>query len=344
MVKVSPTLALPIAKKMREEEEAEKIRTAKEACEAKGGTWDAVNQACRLPKPEVTPVTPETPEVFRDVKTGNITGFTQKGQDFLGLSPAEIAQVRQTQLEKTQLPLGTAEFGTAQAAATQQFQGQQLVGQVGQVQPSTGITPTELDVGEAAVQGAVGSIPSALRTGATIGGAALIGGKIGAAVGTAAAPATAGISIPVGAAIGAAVGLVAGVVGGMTSNMKGQRTDNTNAQQRVLDEGKQTLKDWSTMAKADPANREFYLSQFNLQLQLIQNAHVQMLTDTNADVLKFESAVPNLAEFNSFYSVGGERDALVNDMVISLQTPVSVDYQMLELTNRRLGIGRSIGQ
>ena len=122
----------------------------------------------------------------------------------------------------------------------------------------------------------------------------------------------------------------------MISNMKGQRTDDTNAQQRVLDEGKQTLKDWSTMAKSDPTNREFYLSQFNIQLQLIQDAHVQMLTDTNADVAKFESAIPNLAEFNSFYSLGGERDALVNDMVISLQTPVSIDYSMIELTQRRV--------
>ena len=117
--------------------------------------------------------------------------------------------------------------------------------------------------------------------------------------------------------------------------MKSQRTDNTNAQQRVLDEGKQTLKDWSTLAKADPTNREFYLAQFNSVKQDIQNAHVQMLTDTNADVPKFESAIPNLEEFNTFYARGGELEALETDMRIALQTPVSIDYSMIELTKRR---------
>ena len=142
-------------------------------------------------------------------------------------------------------------------------------------------------------------------------------------------------SVPAAAAIGATAGFVAGIVGGITSDMSSQRTDNTNAQQRVLDEGKQTLMDWVTLSKSDPANRQFYLKQFNIQLQLIQDAHVQMLTDTNSDVAKFESAIPNLAEFSTFYSIGGERDALLNEMRNALITPSSVEYEMVAMANRR---------
>ncbi len=320
---------------VRDIQEKKIQKTAKQVCEANGGTWDEAKQVCVFPqreevKPlEVPEVTPTTPEVFRDVKTGELSGIVKGDQVLLGLTPEEVKSLAQRNLEKTQLPAGAAEVGTAQAAAEQQALGQQLAGQVGQIQPSTGITPTDVDVGESLTQGIVNSIPSALRLAGSFGVGA-------AAVGAVATAPAGGIGALPAAAIGAAVGFVAGITGGMISNMKGQRTDNTNAQQRVLDEGKQTLKDWSTMAKSDPANREFYLSQFNIQLQLIQDAHVQMLTDTNADVAKFESSIPNLAEFNSFYSLGGERDALVNDMVISLQTPASVDYSMLELTQRRV--------
>lgn len=303
-------------------------------CEAKGGIWDPLKRRCNLPPPDVPKVSPTTPEVFRDPDTDELVGFHKGDQLLLGLEPEEVRSLAKGNLERTQLPEGTAEAGTAQAQAEQAALGQQLAGQVGQVQPSTGITPTPIDYGEALTQGVVNSIPSAIRQAGQYAAGFAAAGAIG---GTVVVP---GVGTAVGAAggalIGAGVGLLAGITGGMISNMKGQRTDDTNAQQRVLDEGKQTLKDWSTLAKSDPANREFYLSQFNIQLQLIQDAHVQMLTDTNADVSKFESAVPNLAEFNSFYSLGGERDALVNDMVVSLQTPVSIDYSMLELTQRRV--------
>ena len=143
------------------------------------------------------------------------------------------------------------------------------------------------------------------------------------------------MSIAAGAAIGAGVGFIARIVGGMQSNFKSQRTDTTTAQQRVLDEGKQTLMDWVTLARSDPANRMFYLSQFNKQLSQIEQAHRQMKLDTSRDLTKFETALPNLAEFDSFYSVGGERDALIEEMIIALKTLPPEGYDMLELTNRR---------
>lgn len=288
----------------------------------------------QTPKPPPTPPKLDIPEVIRDQETGRITGIRlPSGKDILGVSEQEIRDLAQKHFELGTDPPGTVPAGTAQARAEQRATGQQLAGQVGQIDPSTGITPTGLSQTEALTQGVVGSIPSAIRMAGQFGiGAAVLGGAAGTAVLPGAGTA---VGAGGGAIIGAAIGFVSGITGGMISNMKGQRVDDTNAQQRVLDEGKQTLKDWSTLAKADPANREFYLGQFNLQLQLIQDAHVQMITDTNADVAKFESAVPNLAEFSTFYSIGGERDALVNDMINSLQTPVTTEYEMMALTERR---------
>ena len=104
---------------------------------------------------------------------------------------------------------------------------------------------------------------------------------------------------------------------------------------RVLDEGNQTLQDWVTLARSDPANKAFYLAQYNKQLAQIDQAHRQMKLDTSRDLAKFETALPNLAEFDSFYSVGGERDALNEEMRNALLTVSPENYNMLELAHRR---------
>ncbi|KKL94853.1 hypothetical protein LCGC14_1860580, partial [marine sediment metagenome] len=49
----------------------------------------------------------------------------------------------------------------------------------------------------------------------------------------------------------------------------------------------------------------------------------------------FETALPNLAEFETFYSTGGERDSLNNEMRNALIAPVPEGYDLFELTVRR---------
>jgi hypothetical protein len=270
-----------------------------------------------------------TTEVFKNQDTGKLSGVRlEEGRTLLGLSPEEVRQQAANDLLNTTAPAGTVEGGAAARGIEQAAQSAALAQQVGQIDPSTGLAPTGLDVGEALTTGFVNAVPRAL---AVAGGAAVTGAAIGAGAGVA----TGGVLSAPLAIAGAAIGFAGSIASSIISNFKSQRRDTTTAQQRVLDEGKQTLKDWSTMAKADPSNREFYLGQFNLQLQQIQDAHNQMLIDTNADVAKFETALPNLAEFNAFYSVGGERDALVNEMIISMQTPVTTEYEMAALTARR---------
>jgi len=307
--------------------------TPQEQCVAKGGTWDSVNAVCvfpevkPLPKPVIPKVAPNTPETFTNVKTGIQSGIVDPltGKTFLGLSPEDVNQIAQSRLEKTQQPEGTAPVGTAQDAANKQALGEQLSAQVGQTDPSIA-SPSSLDLGETVTSSLREAIPRALTLS---GGAAVAGATAGLATAGAAS-----IPLAVGAA---AITFTGSISASMLSNMKRQRTDTTNAQQRVLDEGKQTLSDWSTLASADPSRKIEAVTQFNNQLQIIQDAHHQMLTDTNADVLKFENAIPNLAEFNSFYSVGGERDALVADMrnaLTGVLNPDEVNFRMISLTNR----------
>ncbi len=307
-------------------------KEARRSCIARGGKWDAVNKICDLdlkvvpkePPSKPPKVTPEGPEVFTN-ESGRASGITlPDGRTFFGLSPDEVAQIAGQQADIQKRPLGTEPVGSAQRRADIQFKGEQLSGQVGQF-GQLGVSPTGLDVGEAAVAGVVGAIPRALGLAAT-------GAALGAAGGTVVAP---GIGTAAGAAIGAAAGFVSGLASSMIGNFKSQRTDTTTAQQRILDEGKQTLQDWVTLAKNDPANRVFYLAQYNQQSAQIDQAFRQMKLDTSKDVAKFETALPNLAEFNSFYSVGGERDALNNEMQIALTGPLPEGYDLFELAERR---------
>lgn len=221
-------------------------------------------------------------------------------------------------------------YGGAYAKGIQEkqaaFEAQQLARQVGQFQ-QLGVEPTRLDVGQAATQGIVGAIPKALGFAAT-------GAAAGALGGTAVLP---GVGTAGGAVIGAVAGFVSGLASSMISNFKSQRTDTTKAQKRVLDEGKQNLNDWATLAAADPANRALYIKNFNQQLALIDQAYRQMKLDTSRDVAKFETALPELAEFEAFYMAQGERDYLVAKMYQSLGVMQDPDYsyQLQELATRR---------
>lgn len=309
--------------------EGEEIISPKQQCKLDGGVWDEATQTCLFaPKDEAAKKPPEVlpniPEVFDIEGTAKQGVTTTEGRQFFGLSPDEIELLARQQAEKTAPIPGTAPAGTTQRQADIQFRGQQLAGGIGQFQP-LGVSPTGLKLGEALTTGAVNAIPQAIQF---AGGAAVLGAATGTAV---AGP----LGTVGGAAIGAAAGFVAGLVSSMVSNFKSQRADTTTAQQRILDEGKQTMKDWATLARNDPANKAFYLAEYNKQSAQIDQAYRQMKLDTSRDVAKFETALPNLAEFESFYSSGGERDTLNIEMRTALLAQSPPNYDMLELTFRR---------
>lgn len=299
-------------------------------CRLDGGRWDEATQRCIFPPKEEEVI----PEQERDVKLSdeekaNLPAGANVITDIFG---NERIQTR----EEANKAKGTAELGVdstskedIQARAAARREGAALAGQVGEF-GQLGIGATPLDFEQAAISATISSIPAAIRLGATAG----LG--IGALGGTAVFP---GIGTTVGAtagaAIGAGAGFIAGIVGGMTSNLASQRRDNTTAQQRTLDEGKQTMKDWATLATNDPANKARYLAEYNKVSAQINQAYRQMKLDTSEDVAKFETALPNLAEFESFYAAGGERDALDVEMRNALTSISPENYEMLELAHRR---------
>ena len=282
-----------------------------------GLTDGKINVQDITPKVAEAPPTP-TQNIYKGVDISK--PFSNK--DFLTKEDYEQAKIR------AELMVLKGSPSTEQLIQQQQaeLQAQQLAGQVGQFQ-QLGVKPTGLDVGQAATQGIVRAIPKALGFAAT-------GAAAGALGGTAVLP---GVGTAGGAVIGAVAGFVSGLASSMISNFKSQRTDTTKAQKRVLDEGKQNLNDWATLAAADPANRALYIKNFNQQLALIDQAYRQMKLDTLRDVAKFETALPELAEFEAFYMAQGERDYLVAKMYRSLGVMQDPDYsyQLQELATRR---------
>lgn len=274
-----------------------------------------------VPKPSSGGGSPAVSEdqIFRN-EQGRPSGITVNGKTFLGLNSNDVEKILSAEQKKLGGPL-TQEFEKQSIAQQQQQQSQQLQGQVGQFQQLPISNAPILDTGQAISQGIVGAIPRALSF-------AVTGAGVGLTTGAVAAPA--------GATIGAVAGFVSGLASSIISEFKSQRTDTINAQKRVLDEGKQNLNDWATLAASDPANAAFYVNKYNLQLSQISQAYRQMKFDTQRDLAQFEKAIPDLAEFEAFYSIGGEMQVLNLKMKNALLSPNSQEYQMLELVNRRL--------
>jgi len=339
------------------------VEAKRQACQAKGMFWDAATQTCNE-KPvidvgEAITEFQEEPErgkrgpsalppagTIEASTTRGEGGATQitlpDGRTFLAkLSNEDIQSIARGEQRRAAFASGQPQgqglgqgvggtiqpIGAAQTQIEQQIEAERLGRQLGQF-GQLSISPTGLDVGEAAITGIVDAIPRAL--GLAAGAATAVG------IGTAATGAGLPIAAPLALAVGAAT-FVGSVGASIFRNFKEQRTDTTTAQQRVLDEGKQNLNDWATLAASDPVNRGIYVARFNQQLALIAQAYRQMKLDTSRDIAKFETALPNLAEFETFYNLQGERDYLVARMRLSLsvsQDPEFI-YQMQELSDRR---------
>lgn len=233
-------------------------------------------------------------------------------------TPEELAQ------GKEDIARAKASGGTSLSAARQeeveqqQQEAQRLGGQIGQFEELP-VKQTDFDLGEAATKAAVEAVPSAIQFGA--------GGLAAGAIG---APATGGLSIPVLGSLSAAGGFAAGFIRSITSDFKDQRRDMNENPRIVLQDGKTNLQDLATRAATDPANRAVYVNQFNNQLALIEQAHRQIKLDTSKDVLIFERSEDVLADFEFFYSVGGERDILQGEMLTALGVPLDPTYSFRE--------------
>ena len=349
--------------------------TKKQKCEGRGGVWDEATQTCHMPtkQPQGTKIEeqPQTlgeqqkrQEELLKIKEAEL----RRGEDikkqrqqeelskpmFSGQIDTTQQEIQRPQDKKEKvsdtiinfLPNGTIDYTRGgqtinltreeydvvkgkpgmvtdkvrqakSLLSQEQLQAQELSSQLGQFERLS-VEPTGLDIKEGLTTSLVSQLPKAITYG------------LGAAAVTGAGTNPVSIIAGVGTFLGT-------LTSGIISNFKSQRTDTTTAQQRVLDEGKQNLNDWVTMAAADPTRREFAINSFNKQLAQIDQAYRQMKLDTSLDVAKFETALPNLAEFEAFYNAQGERDFLIEDMRRALGgaiSPETIDMRIMAMQNR----------
>jgi len=171
----------------------------------------------------------------------------------------------------------------------------------------------------------IDGLPRAIQFG--IGGAVVGGGA-----GSLAAPG-------IGTIVGAAAGFVSSFVGSIISDLKEQRRDMNEKPKITLQYGKSNLNDIIGMMRDAPSynHKQQLVAQFNEQLALIDQAYRQVKLDTSRDVLLFERSEDILADFEWYYSANGERDNLVQEMYIALNTQTDPEniYTTLEMLHRR---------
>jgi hypothetical protein len=229
---------------------------------------------------------------------------------------------------------------TSRELEKQQQQANLLGAQVGQFE-QLDVSPTGLDVGEAILKGAVEGIPRAIGT---IAGLDLLGSAVGGkgAATTAGKAATVGKAGRLGGVLGkvnpyAAAGTALAFISeSIVSDFKEQRRNMNERPRVVLQDGKTSLGALVTLAANDPARRMQHLADFNTQLALIEQAHRQVKLDTSRDVVLFERSEDVLADFNSFYDPGSERDQVVAEMQAALGADIDPEFifRMNELNQR----------
>lgn len=283
--------------------------TPQEACEAKGGTWNAEKGVCILlekeePPPERTPsVTPTTPEVFRD-KSGELSGIDIDGKTLLGLTPEEVRNIAQRKLEKTQLPEGTAPVGTAQAQVEERARITRAISQIGKTGALTQAEEARVNIGQAATAGAVGAIP----------------GIIGGAVGGATIGALGG---PIGAVGGAIIGGLGTAISGIIGNIKEQQRGELQAADIELRNARTNMRQLAMLASQDPANAEVYIQQYNDQLTRVVQSRRQTQVEVQGNLNSFmEDGREQLADFDSFLQPGGIADIYGQKLQVSLLSGV----------------------
>jgi hypothetical protein len=281
---------------------------------------------------------------------GNVVGKEQQQREFASIGGIGAKEAREQRIRAEQ-------------------EGQMLAGQVGQFDQLALSDDPLFDVGQGITQGLIDFIPRAitsvgalslLRGSGAVGAVGAVGGvaRGSRALGTnpralgtnprALAAGGTGVAGAAGAGAGvlgvlgglnpyvAGAAVIAGLASSMISEFGAQRRDTIAAQKQTLTDGKQVLNDFVNLAKTDPVNKAYYLAQYNKASAQIDAAYRQMKYDTSRDLTKFETAVPELAEFEDFYNMG-EKQKLDDEMRMALAGgTVPPEYAMLDLVNRRL--------
>jgi hypothetical protein len=266
-------------------------------------------------------------KILRD-QSGNIQGIIQNG-NIKFRNPAEVERLAQQQLlNKGGTATNQLEAQLNQQATSQQMQQQieanaGLIDQVGNSPMGNQPQATDFSQSKAAFAATAGSIPTILRNVGAAAGAGALGGSVIPGVGTA-----------VGAVALGGLALVASVYQGAISSFKSQAGDVISSQNKVLSSGKQNLKKYVALIKADPVNADKYLQGYQQQKARIAEAHSKLKLDTERDSFKFLSKDGSLVlqSYDDFYSDGGYAQILDTNMQLALlgKNPDLADLMALD--------------
>jgi len=180
---------------------------------------------------------------------------------------------------------------------------EEIAAQVGITDPAIvqDITDRGFDVSEALAAGTIENIPGIVSKATTYGaGGAVLGAGAGSL-----------ISAPMGAAIGATTSVWSGI----QRNIEEQRKALNKGEGVNLEEGKTDLTDIVGLAKANPSNFGWYVSQFNNRLSQIDQGHGQLKSNTDSVLEKFlADGRDEMIEFEIFNLPRGERENLIEEM------------------------------
>lgn len=313
-------------------------KQAQASCRAQGGQWDPSTRTCIMPQAikNQTEAKIEQPknenQVFRDQKTGNISGVTIGGKTYLGLNPKDVEQMTKAQAEKTQGGQYTQAF--EQNAQVQQQQAQQQAIQqkaAGQAQ-NIGLSPAEIaniqagateapiDWGQALTAGVANVVPS------TVGGA--VGGAAVGLVGTGGAA-----SIPLAVA-GGVGGFITGLFNGVRNNIKAQQSGEISATKDVLSAARTNMRQIATLSAKDPANAAEYVQAYNMQLALVYQAQAKLKAETSGNLNAFmEDGTQDLSDFELFLMPNGYADIYKQKIYMSLTTGATPDFTAEDLAS-----------
>ena len=325
MVTLEPNQTFPLPANLPLPPSEEQLK-----CEANGGKWDATTKSCIMPDP--VPTTKPIKDgggldVFKDVETGRLSGFQRGDKTFLGGSPEQTTRAVTKEALKQELPIG------GQAEAVLEKQRQELQNKGVDLATSVGATPSEdilnqlqsqISAGEVSYVGALASavpgiIPDLLTGAATGAGLALIAGQAGPQI---AIPEEV-VTVPTAAIIVGVVNAVKGFYSDFVSDVARQKSELIETPIRAISETKPILGEIINAQNANPENAVSNKQEFDNQLAFIDLEYERLkdLTDDNLNVFLGDTGINQMQEFEVFYVLDGERDRLVEDMVLALANP-----------------------
>lgn len=264
------------------------------------------------------------------VQQGQQTQQQKQDEVIPGVTPGTIARTQEerkkvSEIAQTNAARSQSNAPQPQAApSAQQQQAAGLVGDTSNVQTqgvanSNPLSSDGLDIGQALGAGLAAAVPGAVGSAAA---GAIAGGVP-----------TAGLAAIPGALIGAGVGAIGGFLVGVRSNIKKQLSEDISAQQFTLTKGERNLRAIVTDTNRNPQNAMENLQLFNMQLSRIDQANMELFSETSTNLNKFlgEDGTVELERYEAFNSAGGQREFLIRAMQQAILQPnANVNFVTME--------------